>query len=108
MSLAAARKIALKNIKRDNFRNMFLEVCQSLVSTYDLEKIFTKCDEGFRRLSIRSFCIRLYTDTNDPAQGSRITMICTGGETIFDPNNTYFSATPDLIPKEFFNLTEGF
>jgi DNA-binding LacI/PurR family transcriptional regulator len=108
MSQAIARKLVLKNLDRDRFRNEFLEVCMSLVSSYDLDEIFLKCAEGFRRLGIRSFCIRLYADTNDPAQGSRIAMISTGGETTFAPDKTRGPTEDDLVPGGFFGPAEGF
>jgi methyl-accepting chemotaxis protein/DNA-binding LacI/PurR family transcriptional regulator len=108
VSLSAARKILQMNINKDHNKNQFLEICMDIVSSYDIEDIFKKCSDGFKKLGISSFCIRLYADMNNPAKGSRIAMISTGNETNFDSENTNHSFTDDIIPDIFFNLAESF
>lgn len=104
MSQTAARKLTLKNLDRDRFRDDFLHMSQSLVSTHDLDEILKTCAEGLGRLGIRSFCIRLYVDRNDPGKGSRIAMISSGGDTVFARG----SATNGIVPEDFYGVPGGF
>jgi DNA-binding LacI/PurR family transcriptional regulator len=107
VSLTSARKIALKNLEKDGFRNKFLEVCQSIVSSNDLDDIYKKCDEGFRKLGISSFCIMLYVDKNNPSSGSKINLISTGGDTLYLHNDTSAVISGGIVPEKLFELAGG-
>ncbi len=108
VSLTAARKLALVTLNKDRFRNAFLDVCQSLASTHETDEIFSRCAAGFVRLGIRSFCIRLYADRENPSRGSATAVISQDGKTRIASDDKYGEATDTLLPEELLAGNESF
>lgn len=104
----ASRKLALRTLEKDRFRNDFLMVCQNIGSSFDLEEILARSNAGFQKLGIKSFFLSLYIDPKDPKKGSRLVSAYHESRPIqISPGGQTFE-TASLFPPSLIDKSKGY